>query len=101
MPLVEINDFNALIDNRPVFDQAVKSKQEGYEKIIEMSKNDVYATGNLLDFSYHQNRYKSLVQIYQDKQIQVFLNKLSLQKNLMNMMVQQYFLLLKSSKKPF
>ena len=61
MPLVEINDFNALIDNRPVFDQAVKIKQEGYEKIIEMSKNDVYATGNLLDFSYHQNRYKSLV----------------------------------------
>ena len=77
MPLVEVNDFDALIDNRPVFDQAVKSKQEGYEKIIEMLKNDVY-TGNLLDFSYHQ-----------------------IVKNQMNMMVQQYFLLLKSSKKPF
>ena len=55
MPLVEVNDFDALTGNRPVFDQAVESKQEGYEKIIEMLKNDVY-TGNLLDFSYHQNR---------------------------------------------
>ena len=101
MPLVEIKDFNALIDNTPLFHQAVKSKQEGYEKIIEMSKNDIYTTENLLGFSYHQNCYKSLVQIYQDKQMQVFLNKLILQKNQMNMMVQQYFLLLKSSKKPF
>ena len=29
-----------------------------YEKLIEMSRNDDYATGNLLHFSYHQNYYK-------------------------------------------
>ena len=40
MPLVEIKDFNALIDNKPFFDQPVKNKQETYEKLIEMSKND-------------------------------------------------------------
>ena len=34
MPLVEIKDFNALIDNKPLFDQPVKSKQEAYEKLI-------------------------------------------------------------------
>ena len=28
MPLVEIKDFNALIDSKPFFDQPVKSKQE-------------------------------------------------------------------------
>ena len=44
MPLVEIKDFNALIDNKPFFDQPVKNKQEAYEKIIEISKNDNYAT---------------------------------------------------------
>ena len=54
MPLVEIKDFNALIDNKPFFDQPVKNKQEAYEKLIEMSKNDDYRTGNLLDFSDHQ-----------------------------------------------
>ena len=30
MPLVEIKDFNALIDNKPFFDQLVKNKQEVY-----------------------------------------------------------------------
>ena len=28
MPLVEIEDFNALIDDKPFFDQLVKNKQE-------------------------------------------------------------------------
>ena len=40
MPLVEVKNFNALIDNKPFFDQPVKNKQETYEKLIEMSKND-------------------------------------------------------------
>ena len=31
MPLVEIKDFNALIDNKQVFNQLVKNKQEAYE----------------------------------------------------------------------
>ena len=58
MPFVEIKDFNALIDNKLFFDQPVKSKQEAYEKLIEMSRNNDYTTGNLLDFSYHQNHYR-------------------------------------------
>ena len=41
MPFVEIKDFNAPIDNKPFFDQPVKSKQEAYQKLIEMSRNDV------------------------------------------------------------
>ena len=36
MSLVDIKDFNALIDNKPIFDQPVKDKQEAYEKLIEM-----------------------------------------------------------------
>ena len=58
MPLVVIQDFIALINNKPFFDQPVKNKQEAYEKLIEMSRNDDYTTWNLLDFSYHQNYYK-------------------------------------------
>ena len=58
MLLVEIKDCNALINNKPLFDQPVKNKQEAYERLIKMSRNDDYTTKNLLDFSYHQNYYK-------------------------------------------
>ena len=62
-----MKNFNALIDNQPI-----KSKQEAYEKLVNMSRNDDFTTANLLDYLYHQKYYKT----YQDKQIQVFLNKL-------------------------
>ena len=44
MPLLEIKDFNALIENKPFFDQPVKKKQEAYEKLTEMLKYDDYTT---------------------------------------------------------
>ena len=50
MSLVEIKDFNVLIDDKPCYDQPLKNKREAYEKLIEMSRNDDYTTGNLLDF---------------------------------------------------
>ena len=58
MPLVEINNFNVLVDNKPFFGQPVKRKQKAYEELFEMSRNNEYTTGGLLDFSYHQNNYK-------------------------------------------
>ena len=45
MPLAEIKDFNAFIDNKPVFDHSVKNKQEAYEKLVERSRSDDYTTG--------------------------------------------------------
>ena len=57
MPLVEIKDFNALINNKPVFDQPLKTKK-AYETLFEMLRNNDYTTGNLLDYLYHQNYYK-------------------------------------------
>ena len=58
MLLVEIKDFHALMDNKPFFDQPVKSKQKAYEKPVEMSKNNEDTNGNLLDYLYHQQFYK-------------------------------------------
>ena len=55
MPSVEIKDFNVLIDYKPFFDQTVKNKQETYETLVEMSKNDDYTTADSLDYLYHQN----------------------------------------------
>ena len=40
MPLVEIKDFDALIKNKHFFDQTINNKQEAYEKIFEMSRNN-------------------------------------------------------------
>ena len=77
MPLEEIKYCNVLIDNKPFFDQPVKNKQEVYEKLIEMSKNDDYTTGNLLDFRYHQNYYKLIgIDLSRQNKIRKFLNKL-------------------------
>ena len=39
-----------------VFWSTSKNKQEAYEKLIEMSRNDEYTTGNLFD--YYQKYYK-------------------------------------------
>ena len=54
MSLVEIKDFNALIDDKPFFDQPVKTNK----KRMKMSRNHDYTTGNLLDYLYHQKYYK-------------------------------------------
>ena len=58
VPKVEIKDFNVLIDEKPFFEITVKNKEEAYEAIIEMSKNNDYTTGNLLDYEYFSKHYK-------------------------------------------
>ena len=51
MPLVEIIDFNALLDNKPFFDQPIKrSKCKVHEKPVEILRNDDCTTGSLLDY---------------------------------------------------
>ena len=50
LPLVEIKNFNVLIDNKPFFEQPIKNKQEVYEKLVKMSKNDDYTVRTLLDY---------------------------------------------------
>ena len=57
---LQIKDLNALIDNKPFFAQPVNNKQKAYEKLIKIPRNNNYAAGNLLDFSYHQSYYKCI-----------------------------------------
>ena len=40
------------------FDLPVKNKEEAYEKIIEISNNNDYTTGNLLDYAYYKKHYR-------------------------------------------
>ena len=50
VPNVEIKDFNVLIDGKSFFDLSIK--------IIDMSDNNDYTTGNLLDLAYFKEHYK-------------------------------------------
>ena len=52
------------------FDVPIKNKEETYEKIIEMDRNNDYITGNLLDYEYVSNNYK-LTAIDLSKQIEL------------------------------
>ena len=47
-----------LIDGKRFFDLPVKSKEGAYEKIMDMTNNNDYTTGNLLDFAYFKKHYK-------------------------------------------
>ena len=59
-----------LIDGKPFFEIPVKHKEEAYEQIIEMSKNNDYTTGNLLDYEYFKEYYK-LIAIDLSKQTEL------------------------------
>ena len=58
VPKVEINDFEVLIDGKSFFDLSVKTKEEAYKEIMEMSRNNDYTTSNLLDFGYFIKNYR-------------------------------------------
>ena len=53
-----MKDFSVLIDGKSFFDVPVKNKEEAYEKIIEIRKNNYYETGHLLDYEYFSENYK-------------------------------------------
>ena len=58
LPRVMIKDFNVIIDKLAFFDLPIKTEEETYEKIIDISKNNEYTTDNLLDYDYFKNYYK-------------------------------------------
>ena len=69
VPKVEIKDFNVLTDGEPFFEIPVKNKKEAYEANIEMSNNNDYTTGNLLDYEYFKDHHQ-LIAINLSKQIE-------------------------------
>ena len=53
-----VKDFNVIIDKLAFFDLPIKTEEEAYEKIIDISRNNEYNTGNLLDYDYFKKYYK-------------------------------------------
>ena len=58
LPNVMVKDFNVIIDKLAFFDLPIKTEEEAYEKIIDISRNNEYTTGNLLDYDYFKKHYK-------------------------------------------
>ena len=70
VPNVQIKDFNVLSDGKSFFNMPLKNKEETYEQIIELARNNDYATGNLLDHEYFSKHYR-LIAIDLSKQIEL------------------------------
>ena len=107
LPKVMIKDFNVIIDKLAFFDLPIKTEEEAYEKIIDISKNNEYTTGNLLDYDYFK-KYKLIAidlskqQVVQENKDLIqqinFIGRLDINANLVLM----FSLLLKEKKKiPF
>ena len=58
LPNVMVKDYNVIIDKLAFFDLPIKTEEEAYEKIIDISRNNEYTTGNLLDYDYFKEYYK-------------------------------------------
>ena len=67
LPKVMVKDFNVIIDKLAFFDLPMKTEEEAYEKVIDISRNNEYNTGNLLDYDYFK-KYNKLIVIDLSKQ---------------------------------
>ena len=53
-----VKEFNVISDKLAFFDLPIKTEEEAYEKNIDISRNNEYTTGNLLDYDYFKKYYK-------------------------------------------
>ena len=58
LPNVMVKDYNVIIDKLAFFGLPIKTEEEAYEKIIDISRNNEYTTGNLLECDYFKKYYK-------------------------------------------
>ena len=58
LPKVMVKDFNVIIDKLAFFNLTIKTEEEAYERIIDISRNNEYTTGNLLNYDYFKKYYK-------------------------------------------
>ena len=50
MSLVEIKDFNVLIDNKSFFDILIKTNNKHMKNLLKCQETNDYTTRNLLDY---------------------------------------------------
>ena len=64
-----VKDYNVIIDKLAFFDLPIKTEEETYEKIIDISRNNEYTTDNLLDYDYFKKYYNLIaIQVLQENE---------------------------------
>ena len=58
LPNVMVKNYNVIIDKLAFFDLPIKTEEEAYEKIIDVSRNNEYTRGNLLEYDYFKKCHK-------------------------------------------
>ena len=69
LPRVIVKDYNVIIDKLAFFDLPIKTEEEACEKIIDISRNNEYTTGNLLDYHYVKKYYKLIATDFSKQQV--------------------------------
>ena len=69
LPDVMVKDYNVIIDKLAFFDLPIKTEEEAYEKIIDISRNNEYTTCNLLDYDYFKKYYKLIAIDFSKQQV--------------------------------
>ena len=64
-----VKDYNVIIDKLAFFDLPIKTEEEAYEKIIDISRNNEYTTGNLLDYDYFKKYSKLIATDFSKQQV--------------------------------
>ena len=57
-PRFMVKECNVIIDKLSFFSMPIKTEEEAYEKVIDISRNNEYITGNLLDYDYFKKHYQ-------------------------------------------
>ena len=56
MLTIEIKDYNVILDGQePFYEIPIKNKEETYQAINELIKDDDFTTGNFLNYEYFAN----------------------------------------------
>ena len=69
LPKVMVKDYNVIIDKLAFFDLPIKTEEEAYEKIIDISRNNEYTTSNILDYDYFKKYYKLIAIDLSEQQV--------------------------------
>ena len=69
LPKLRVKDYNAIIDKLAFFDLPIKTEGKAYEKIMDISRNNEYAIGNLLDYDYFKKYYKLIAKDLSKQQV--------------------------------
>ena len=69
LPNVMVKVYNVIIDKLAFFDLPIKTEEEVYEKITDITRNNKFTTGNSSDYDYFKKHYKLIAKDLSKQQV--------------------------------